>query len=481
MAVVDRLAGARRRLKRQVARVAQIRVRAGDSGPTTSSATARVSVVVPVFNAMPYLRELLDSLVAQDLDPALFEVIAVDDGSTDGGGRLLDDYSARYGNWRIIHQRNSGWPGHPRNVGIDAGAGAYVFFCDADDRLGPEALRRMVAFADEHEVDVLAPRMVGVGGRRIQSSLFTGTVVDVDTRTILATLSPQKLIRRELLDSHGIRFPEGRIRLEDGMMLTRCYLASRRTAILADYDYYFIRRRDDGTNISSERAEPESYTRSVAEIARIITDSATDPGLAELMVLDLHRRKVLRFYAPARYRAMSAATRRRWLRAHSDFMERFVPERLETELEFPFRQRSELIRAGDADGLLALAATEEALTPNHHVLRPRVDEETVTFDLQLDSTAEYEAIHILARARHTDAALTFPVRRTGGAHTVVLPRSELEDLGRVLVDLFVRLRTDGVEGPPRRLNAPVEGLPADSPGIRLYATVRGNLSLDLRG
>lgn len=60
---------------------------------------------------------------------------------------------------------------------------------------------------------------------------------------MLASLSPQKLFRRELLDRHGIRFPEGKVRLEDGIMVTRCYLASRRTAVTADYDYYFLHAR----------------------------------------------------------------------------------------------------------------------------------------------------------------------------------------------------------------------------------------------
>ena len=102
------------------ARLGQLRVRESDSGPSASAHTARVAVVIPVFNSMPYLRELLDSLVAQDMAPDLFEVIAVDDGSTDGGGKILDAYAARLPNMRDIHQRNSGWPGKPRNVGIEA-------------------------------------------------------------------------------------------------------------------------------------------------------------------------------------------------------------------------------------------------------------------------------------------------------------------------------------------------------------------------
>ncbi|WP_147233242.1 glycosyltransferase family 2 protein [Brevibacterium celere] len=476
----DRLAGARRRLRKLSARLAQFRVREGDTGPSSSAGSARVSVIVPVFNAMPYLRELLDSLADQDLDPALFEVIAVDDGSTDGGGRLLDDVASRHPNWRVIHEKNSGWPGHPRNVGIDAATGDYLFFCDADDRMGPESLRRMVAFADEHDVDVVAPRLVALGGRRIQSSLFTATVVDVDARTVLATLSPQKLIRRSLIEAHGIRFPEGKIRLEDGMMLTRCYLRSRRIAILADYDHYFLRQRDDGRNISSERVHPESYTESVTELARIILELEPDPRTAELMVLDLFRRKALRFYAPERLPAMSALTRRRWVHAHVRFMERFVPERLDSHLEFPYRQRAQLIRSRDISGLESLASTQRLLEQNPRASRVTLDAEAVSFDVDLDPADEVDIARIVARVRDGDAEAAGGIERRGTSRHAVFARADLAELGPVLVDVVVELRAGDIVGTPRRVRAPAEGLPLASGSCRIYSTVKGNLSVDLR-
>ncbi|WP_139186829.1 glycosyltransferase family 2 protein [Arthrobacter crystallopoietes] len=172
-------------------------------------------MVIPVYNTMPYLADLLDSLAAQDLDPALFEIVAVDDGSTDISGEVLDAYAAAHSNVRVIHQKNSGWPGKPRNVGIAASQAPYIFFCDADDLLGPEALRRMVDYALANDVDLLVPRMVGLGGRGVQAALFRETYLDVDLRKILGTLSPQKMFRRSMLDQHDIRFPEGKVRLED--------------------------------------------------------------------------------------------------------------------------------------------------------------------------------------------------------------------------------------------------------------------------
>ena len=209
-----------------------------------------VSVVVPVFNAMPYLHEFLESLAAQDLSDDAYEVIAVNDGSTDGSAAELDAFAARHSNVRVLHQENSGWPGKPRNRGLDLARGRYVFFADADDRLGTEALRRLVAFADEHGSDVVVPKMVGLNGRMAWWP-HPEQAPDADLEKVLQTLTPQKLIRRSMLVDRDLRFPEEKIRLEDGMMLTRAYYTAARVSALGDYDYYYIRTRDDGGNISS--------------------------------------------------------------------------------------------------------------------------------------------------------------------------------------------------------------------------------------
>lgn len=96
-----------------------------------------VSVVVPVYNAEPYLRECLDSLFGQTLKE--IEIIAVDDGSTDGSGKILDEFAARDRRLKVIHQENAGVSA-ARNRGIKAARGRYLTFVDADDRIDRQAL-----------------------------------------------------------------------------------------------------------------------------------------------------------------------------------------------------------------------------------------------------------------------------------------------------------------------------------------------------
>jgi poly(ribitol-phosphate) beta-N-acetylglucosaminyltransferase len=131
-----------------------------------SSQPPTVSVIVPVWNVEPYLVQCLDSVVGQTLGLERIELVAIDDGSTDGSGRILDEYAARFPQVVVIHEPNSGGPGRPRNLGIDRATGTYVFFLDADDYLGTEALERLVAMAERNESDIVLGKLVGVEGRR---------------------------------------------------------------------------------------------------------------------------------------------------------------------------------------------------------------------------------------------------------------------------------------------------------------------------
>jgi glycosyltransferase involved in cell wall biosynthesis len=108
-----------------------------------------ISCIVPVFNGERYLAETLDSILAQTYRP--IEVIAVDDGSTDGTGQVIAGYGDRV---RCLRQANAG-PTAARNFGLTAATGALVAFVDSDDLWHPEKLERQVArFLARPDLDV---------------------------------------------------------------------------------------------------------------------------------------------------------------------------------------------------------------------------------------------------------------------------------------------------------------------------------------
>lgn len=119
----------------------------------------KVSVIVPVYNPGPYIEDCVASLLRQSLPADEYEVIFVDDGSTDETPARLDQLAAEEPRIQVIHQENSGWSGKPRNVGIEASQGEFVMFVDNDDYLGDEALERMYDYGVANGADVIVGKM----------------------------------------------------------------------------------------------------------------------------------------------------------------------------------------------------------------------------------------------------------------------------------------------------------------------------------
>ncbi len=131
----------------------------------------KVSVIVPVYNPGSDIDDLLDSLLGQTMPAGELELIFVDDGSTDATPARLDELAAAHRHVRVQHIPNSGWPGKPRNLGIDMAQGEYVFFADNDDWLEADAIERLYATAVQDRADIVIGKVVGHGKQRAAADL----------------------------------------------------------------------------------------------------------------------------------------------------------------------------------------------------------------------------------------------------------------------------------------------------------------------
>ncbi len=111
-----------------------------------------LSLIVPIFNVAEYLPTTLDSIVRQTLSH--FEVILVDDGSTDGSREIAENYCQRQPNWQLITQTQQG-VSVARNVGTQQASGDFVTYLDGDDWLCPQTLETLMLAAQQHEADMV--------------------------------------------------------------------------------------------------------------------------------------------------------------------------------------------------------------------------------------------------------------------------------------------------------------------------------------
>ena len=190
-----------------------------------------VSLIIPVYNAETTLEESLRSLSAQRFHD--FDVVFVDDGSTDHTPELLQAFAAESGiTCRIIRQKNAG-VASARNTGLDAATGDYVGFVDADDRIEPEALEKAVG------VLLTTDRPIVIGGwdwtLGFEKNGRTMRQADYDTplqalKNLMGGTMRWNLwlflIRRDLIVRQGIRFIDGANMGEDLQFMIRSFCAA---------------------------------------------------------------------------------------------------------------------------------------------------------------------------------------------------------------------------------------------------------------
>ncbi|MFD0318841.1 glycosyltransferase family 2 protein [Streptomyces flavalbus] len=322
----------------------------------------KVSVVVPVYNPGRYIEECVASLLRQSLPPDEYEVIFVDDGSTDETPARLDALAAEDPRVSVIHQENSGWSGKPRNVGIAAARGEFVMFVDHDDHLGDEALERMYDYGVAHDADVVVGKMAGQG-RGVPVELFrvNRPRASVADAPLIDSLTPHKMVRRAFLDRTGLRFPEGRRRLEDHVFVAEAYLRADNVAVLSDYVCYYHTRRDDGSNAGFQRFDPAGYFGNLREALDVV-ERYTEPGplrdrllrrwLRNEMVERLRGRRLLA--APEDFR------RELFKEIHAVVVERFGPG-VAAGLQPVQRIVAALAAADRYDDVVAFAEWESAV------------------------------------------------------------------------------------------------------------------------
>lgn len=321
-----------------------------------------VSVIVATYNPGALVDSMIASVQSQSMDPAEVELIIVDDGSTDGSAQRLRRMAQTTAGMRFAEIAHSGWPGRPRNLGVDLAQGDYVLFMDHDDDLYPRALEQMHAYAVKHNSDIVVGKEVRTGARTMGLDTFRRNMprADLVADGVLDIPTPHKLFRRAFLQEHRIRFAEGRRRIEDHQLLADARRASPVISVLADQPCYrWITRKD---SISQTLPEPRLYYQCLRDVLDLVDQWPIDDIARDQAYLHWFHSTVLSRFGPGGFRTWPADVQPDFFaEARAITMERF-PTRLDAMLPSAFRVRAALLRAGDMPRLIDYSAGEGKVT-----------------------------------------------------------------------------------------------------------------------
>ena len=211
----------------------------------------KLSIIIPTYNVEEYLAKCLDSVIYPQLTD--YEIIIVNDGSTDRSLAVAEEYRSKYPSLiRIISQENGGL-GAARNTGIEAAAGEYLIFLDSDDSLAENAVTEILARLNE-DFDLCVFGMISVNenGEEVNKIpvCTRDGVFDLEAYPELllsAHSACNKICRRSLFIAGGIRFP-GRVWYEDMRTMPKLYLLSEKICTDPRRWYVYLQRSGSITN-----------------------------------------------------------------------------------------------------------------------------------------------------------------------------------------------------------------------------------------
>ncbi|MBQ2893204.1 MAG: glycosyltransferase, partial [Oscillospiraceae bacterium] len=208
-----------------------------------------LSVVIPVYNLENYIGRCLDSLMDQDIDPASYEIICINDGSKDGTYDILESYKNKYPNIKVFHGENRGVV-LARSAGLEKASGKYIWFVDGDDWIEKNCLKYLcdIVLADDSDLLLFKEKRVyeyctsDVDLQAYKPTYCSGGYRVFDSH--YTTGSGFYWFRKDILDQYNIRFRPDVYYSDDTLFIAKFKARCRKMALTEAPVYYYFQRAD---------------------------------------------------------------------------------------------------------------------------------------------------------------------------------------------------------------------------------------------
>lgn len=222
--------------------------------------SVKLSIIVPAYNAENYLTPCIESIISSTYQD--FEVLLINDGSTDGTGALCDQLAEKYAKIRVFHTENNGLS-RARNLGIDNAVGKYIGFVDSDDLIAPQMYEVLVSKMQD-DIQMVCCRFHKCKREEVIPLEYAGEYnvcgsMEISEEILCNWYSSyvwNKLFRRDMLNANNIRFKPGYL-MEDQYFTADCLRVFQKAVFIEDALYYYIDTPGSITNNFRNRKHVE--------------------------------------------------------------------------------------------------------------------------------------------------------------------------------------------------------------------------------
>ena len=218
-----------------------------------------LTVVIPVYNVEKYLKRCVESVLVQGWHN--YDILLVDDGSTDSSPQICDDYVKAYDFISVIHKENGG-PSEARNTGILHAKGEYVYFPDSDDWLEPQTFKELAEVLESQEFELVSFNREFVKGEEdaivsdpLATQVFEGkdAFIQMLKHSYITGFANDKIYKKSLFIDNNISFPKGKY-YEDLGTNYKLFLSAKKVfATNQKYYHYLIDNPDSITQSWNEK------------------------------------------------------------------------------------------------------------------------------------------------------------------------------------------------------------------------------------
>lgn len=226
-----------------------------------------ISFIVPVYNTELYLEECLDSLLNQNISHDEYEIICVNDGSTDSSSAILHNYASKYHNLVVIDKENGG-VSSARNVGIDVAKGDYIWFFDSDDVLKSNSLLNLKSIITENNFDRIRLGIFVFNGDA--SHYIDDNELKINSHATDSNVF-SSLLSRSFICEHKCRFNTDLAYCEDSVFMFEIN-SHNPTLFVVDKPLYLYRNRENSAMTSFDVVANKKKIKSHFISAKIMKD-----------------------------------------------------------------------------------------------------------------------------------------------------------------------------------------------------------------